>query len=309
MFTQTRITNIILAMKAQTGIDPTVIYCHTTGAPVGLIAPEELDLVFLTIDSKMDDDAVIDELYTRTLIAMRPSPVWTLIKPATINRIRVTNPRRMAAYMLGRYFEPRDLAYDRKRRSLSERLTDGANRIICYERLMAATDSDQLALKEFVNLLCLIDSDFELSLMDMIPDFPKTPLDLDVSNLPRYTEILSNYYAALLDKKSALEHQARLQESWMRNGGNRLARETRTNLIQELKAKADKAKPRTPRESARKAAEDSMSAVLKDWLSGDLKLDSVAAQPKTTPAASVIKPVFKMKLPGAFKMQAPKVEG
>lgn len=333
-FTIQRQCKIITMMTNQTGIDPTQIYCQTTGAPIGQLCPHELDLMFATIDSAMSDDAVIDELYVRTLATMRPSPVWTLIKPSTINRLRITDPRRLAAYLMGRLFEPRDAAYSRTNRSLDQRLTDGANRIICFNRLEAQTDLDVLAIKDFVKILCFIDSDFDLSLCDNVPNFPKTPLDIKVGNLGQYTETLWNYYLALSERKAALEHQARLHDSWLRSGGNRVTKTSRTNLIEEIKAKAEslKAKTKAKPKSAKAAAEEAMIQAMTLLMGGELNddiiglpvrpaeraPDSPPTSTPTTPTTITVDDHGNLQLPivkpnvvsrsGGFKMRLPVVQ-
>jgi hypothetical protein len=223
---------IVDSMVYSTGINPYSVYCQITGRPMACLESSEINLLWQTIDCQMDDDAIIDELYMRTIMAMRPSPAWNYIERDTLNRVRKTNPKSMIAYLLGRYYEPRDKAYNRLVRTVDQRLTDGANRIKLYQRITHLEQTDDL--DEFVTMLLLIDAEFNLSTIDVFQAFPKSPIDLDFSNLSQYISTLQTGYLKLCATREAFAKR----NAYYSNPGNPMTRNAATKGFMDLKPKS-----------------------------------------------------------------------
>lgn len=96
---------IIDRCKAEEGFDPTAIYCQVTGRPIGFITVYELTAVIQQI-LPCDDDDLVSELWTRTMASMRPSPVWTMMRSDSLNKMLKHDPKALLAYLLNRLYDP-----------------------------------------------------------------------------------------------------------------------------------------------------------------------------------------------------------
>lgn len=269
---------VIHRMITETGVNPQNVYCQITGAPIGQLTMSEWELIWDSLDPLADCDEIIDELYGRTIASMRPSPAWNYIRRGTLNRLRKSDPVRTCAFLLGRFFEPRDSAYSRVKRSYDDRIQDGINRIICFQKLQQC-DPQSETFKSFVVRLFLLDADFDLSIVDYIPDFPKTPLDLDPAKFNDYIPLLQSYYDLLVARKLKLERQAKLEASRMSRGGNRMAREAATSAFMETK-------PMTEAQTAKKAADLASTMIanaIRLMMDGDDRVSDVMVKPSAAP--------------------------
>lgn len=288
-------THVIRKMISETGVDPRNIYCQITGAPIGRLSREEFRLIWLSLDATRDPESIVDELYARTVASMRPSPAWNFIRTDTLNRLRIADPMRVCAYLLGRYFEPHDPAYSRIKRTYEDRIQDGVNRIITYDRLSSARlDSGEL--QQFTLYLLLLDSQFDLSICEYIPGFPQTPDDLNPMILREYIPTLKSYFDLLVAKKFKLEKEAKLQSSWLAHGGNRGLSDATRKLFFETKPDSEA----TLKKKAKDSVVNMMAAVLRGLMDGP---------DDSTPDAPIVAPMkpsgFKFKLPSAGAMPSP----
>lgn len=229
---------IIHAMMDSLSINPTIIYCQVTGAPIGSMSRAEFQFLLSTLSPDLSLDEIVDDLYVRTVASMRVGPAWTFIEAKTLERMRRHDPIRVCAFLLGRLYEPKDGAYDRTRRTLNQRLTDGRNRIVGYRKLSRAAIDPEL-MTRFTTALLLLDSHFNLALMPVPEGFPASPDELDPANLALLCDLLDSTFQALCLEKDKLERKARLQESWMIAGGNRLTADVARSAFRDTKPKSE----------------------------------------------------------------------
>lgn len=162
------------------GVDPRTIYCQHTGRPIGSLDSSELRLVFDMIGLD-DSEAIADDLFVRTMNAMRPSPAWNYVKPDSMNKLRLSNPDSLLAYLLHRLAEPvRDNPNDRLLDSLETR------RGIFHARVQRWSQLESLSLgsdhrDRILYLLIELDYKFNLNrIAATLPDFiDVTPESLD----------------------------------------------------------------------------------------------------------------------------------
>lgn len=288
MITATRKGTLIHRMIIETGINPLTIYCQTTGAPIAEMHGAEFDLMLSTIDMAMDDDVIVDELYMRTIMAMRPSPTWNYIQRDTLNKLRQSNPKSMAAYLLGRYFEPRDKAYNRLTRTVDQRIADGINRIKLYQRIDEIEPSDDL--DEFVTMLLLIDSEFNLSEIDVFAEFPKSPIDLHFANLGKYVLLLQGLYLALCDKRDKMIKR----NLYYSNPGNPMTRNAATKGFMDLKPKS----AAVIAKEEKTAKMNELTNIIAGFMRGTDGVGHEMAAPAATPGITRIQPL-RLKIMGA----------
>lgn len=93
------------ALVKDTGVDPRIMYCQSTGMPVGRLSDDTLRDLFASC-TPADDDMTGDELLTRTLASARPSPAWNKFERATLDRLRHSNPTLLLSYLLNRLATP-----------------------------------------------------------------------------------------------------------------------------------------------------------------------------------------------------------
>lgn len=287
-FSFQRIGTIVHRMITETQVNPLTIYCQITGAPIGTLDREEFDLVLATIDDTMDDDVIVDELYIRTIMSMRPSPAWNYIQHSTLNKLRIADPIRLASYLLGRYYEPRDKAYDRLKRTIDQRVTDGINRIVSYVACESLISAPPEQVKQFVTLLLLIDSEFDLSEMSQFVDFPKTPVDFDVENLEKYVAALQSAYQAQIVKRDARARKQKLDSNFFERVGNRLTSDVATKAFMELKPLSATA--------MKTAKMNSLTNMIAAFMTGDDGVGHPIAPPPVNPNITRIEPL-RLRLP------------
>jgi len=288
MFDLHRQSAIVRKMIEETGINPHAIYCQITGARIARMRRSEIDLMWSTINESMDDDEIIDELYTRTITSMRPSPAWNYIRRETLESIRKSNPVALAAYLLGRYFEPRDKAYSRLQRTLDQRITDGVNRIKSFAAINAmASQAKPEDINEFVTLLLLIDSEFNLADMSQFANFPKTPIDFDVARINDYILALQAAYLAQCEKRDAQIRRQKLDQSYYNSIGNGLAKYPAARAFLDLKPESLAAQQRKEKESKLNA----LTNLIASFMRGDDGVGNVVEPPAPNPAIKSIQPL------------------
>ena len=211
--------SIVDRMIAETGIDPRNIYCQFTGQIIGHILPSELDCIFAQIEA-MDEDAIIDDLYMRTIASMRPSPAWNYVRRETYNELREANPVALASFILGRLWRPKRPAKDKLSRNISERIYDGAQIIKINIALKRLANNNE-AFLNFLHFLIELDAKFNVSNLPTILNLPMTPDDLRPDQLENYCQVLSHTIDKLVVNKQRLEKQAQLQQSYLSHPGNR----------------------------------------------------------------------------------------
>lgn len=218
-----------------TGINPSMIYCQSTGRIIGELSPSEMALIAIMIPDDMAPDQIADDLYIRTLSSMRPSPAFNYIRADTMNQMRVHAPADLASYLLNRMMIIPDRAYSGVRRSLNQKLQEHERLIKLHEKMSTLDFTTDDTARWFLHYLIELDSRFNL--YDMT-DQKIFPLDLDswhLSNLALYNEALADLIESLQSRKDKLEREARLHESWLRNGGNRSMRNSHVSSFFELK--------------------------------------------------------------------------
>jgi len=89
----------------QNGFDPQVVYCSITGRPIGRF-DDEIIIESLAEMGTMDDEEVLDDLLTRTLSSMRPSPNWNMADAHSLKRRVKSAPTQTLSYLLIRLYSP-----------------------------------------------------------------------------------------------------------------------------------------------------------------------------------------------------------
>lgn len=120
---------IIAACKLERGFDPSAIYCQVTGRPIGFVTHNELNAVIQQI-LPCDDDTIVDELWTRTMASMRPSPVWNMLRADSLDKMLAHDPKALLAYLMNRLYDPVE-----KNVSLDERLGILANHLKVWQKI------------------------------------------------------------------------------------------------------------------------------------------------------------------------------
>lgn len=230
-----QIDHICETMIADLGVDPSAIYCQFTGAPIGHILRDHLGIILSMLPAEMDLESIMDDLFTRTITSMRPSPAFNLIRGESLNQMRKVVPRELTSLLLGRFYRPRDTQYSNIKRTLPQRLADGQKQILLFQQL-GKLDFTTSEARWFLHHLIELDSQFDLTLVDKLADFPKdsTQLDFTPENLALYTESLASLIKVLHAKKDALERKAMLHQSWLAAGGNRQLRTAHMGSFMEL---------------------------------------------------------------------------
>jgi hypothetical protein len=220
--TEQRKLEILVACQQAYGINPMVVYCQSTGAPIADMLPAEFDLLLFMIPSN-DVDEIADDLFVRTIASMRPSPSLNLVRPDSFNRLRISAPAQLCALLLGKMYRPRDKMYDFARQTFEQRIEAGRRQIAVWSQI-SQLDFSKSEAQWFLHYLIELDTRFDLNQVDSLAALPARIDHFEAANLKIYADALATLVTALQSKKDRMEHQAALHSSWLASGGNRTTR-------------------------------------------------------------------------------------
>lgn len=241
---------IVEQLQQEMGLDVSVIYCSTTGAPIGRLLDDELELVWDQLPETNDLEELTDELIARVVCSMRPSPSWNFIRTSTYKEMLKQRPAHLLAYLLGRYFRPRDNQYNYLKRNELERHREGLNQIALYNqtKTMDYSNSD---VKLFIHGLIELDILVGLPKQPMFNFMAKTPLKLDLANSQELAKIANLLFKAVEDIRTNLIQKQRDAEELVQ--GNKTLRSTvRSSFLQLDKIPETKKTRKESKESLRK---------------------------------------------------------
>ena len=211
---------IIATCIQELGINPTTIYCQMTGAPIGAILPDEWNLILAQIGQPaIDDNSFIDDLYVRTICAMRPSPAWNYSRGDRLDDMRLSAPKRLMSHLLGRIYFRQYGMYSNRGRTMEQRLNHGRDLIVFYEKLQSLTDKELI--DNLLYRLLEMDAKFDLSKIDSIKGFPETSQIFDINDVGEYIGCLQRATAKLEVTRDKLDRQNKLQTSFLADGGRK----------------------------------------------------------------------------------------
>lgn len=119
---------VIEQMKADHGIDPTVLYCLVTGRPYGIVPDHEIVDTIRFVDCD-DLEQFCDDLAVRIVAGMRPCMNWARVEPESIDFARANDKAGLLAYLINRANESQP-SMDMK---FEEMMTRNKMRIATYE--------------------------------------------------------------------------------------------------------------------------------------------------------------------------------
>lgn len=167
--------NLVEELAHETGVYATSIYCQVTGKLIGRLDEEAIADLFASLPENLDDDDIKNELFTRTLMAMRPSPAWMIRRMDTATKILNRDPVSILSYLLNRFYEPVERS-DGKNMSQEKRIYWYHSRVRMYKRLSAMYGNSIKANCEKLMLLLLeVDSKFNLALQTMPKQLDSNP--------------------------------------------------------------------------------------------------------------------------------------
>ena len=216
---QFTVEEIISFCETEIGLNPQTIYCQMSGAPIGQMSDDEFQLMLGQIECD-SLDSIADDLYIRTISAMRPSAAWNYQRESTLNHMREHAPRRLASHLLGKLFWPRDKSYSTLKRSMKERLDSGRDLIRLYARL-SEVESQGEVWDHFLHSLIELDYKFDLALIQNLQGFPTKSIEFSPLALEEYLDRFRAEIIRLQKRKDELERKAQLENSWLASGGNR----------------------------------------------------------------------------------------
>ncbi len=89
------------------GVDILFMYCRATGWPIGMFEADMWKEVLIQFDESMSDEEIMDDLAIRHLAFCRPSPLFNLIRADSLDRMRLTQPKRLLCYLMNRLYYAR----------------------------------------------------------------------------------------------------------------------------------------------------------------------------------------------------------
>jgi hypothetical protein len=256
------IQDITSAMIAETGINPTRIYCQVTGRSIGRIDEDEFALILSQI-GECDLDDLISELWTRTVASMRPSPAWNkYVGKESLAIMLDRDPRGLLCYLMNRMYKPaqkgnQPLPVEDELRFTANRITV-ANRIMqqeidspmLHQILLQLLEMDSLyGLKSIATLVPV-----KINVADLLPDFNEEYLD----SLIAHKNAISEAHAKAIRKAQS--------EARFTSERNYLTGKAYTKQF----VKVTPPSPKKVAASAKAADIDFLSGVFDDLMGGDL---------------------------------------
>lgn len=262
---------------SNTGVNPSVVYCLQTGRPIGRFDDQIMIEIFDEIpDAPDNDEEIMDDLLTRTLCSMRPSPGWNNLDRQSLNLYARTRPAETLSYLLIRLYEPTNgLKVD-----FNRRLGLYHRRIQIYKMVEALATQSEIDLSDWLYMLVEIDAMYNLNSLPVPGNdilLTLAALESERESKPEtkseaFEEFLSawrKWHKGYYDSYEKRQKQAIRQDQWLK--GNPLASSARltmfmaakpkseATIIRESKAKLDNEMTNLLRSIMNKAAEGQVS--------------------------------------------------
>ena len=215
------LSEIFALCEAQTGINPSVLYCIVTGKPYGRIDFDSLcdvDFMLDTAHGTLDDESRMDEFLVRTCLTMRPSPAWQSISPERLDSLRLRQPRELLAYLLNRLYMPQE-QINGLRITQSTRIVNARARITLWKIISTAQISD-LQLNQLLMVLLDLDTKFNLHTLAPIKQLPHFFTCASIGVYNDLIQLLVDWNHALTQKKLAAERTAQLSADFWSKGSS-----------------------------------------------------------------------------------------
>lgn len=277
-------------MVEQVGIDPRFIYCAQTGEPIGRLNDEELQLA-IHMAGTDNEDELIDDLMTRTLMAMRPSVGWNIVDSRTLNRMRVVRPRQLLSHLMIRLYTPKETGPALKL-SFEQRMTNSLSKIQIYQicAILPVTDKQ---LNRLLLTLLRIDSTFNMNEVAVKTSFPGLANIIDDESFDSYMKQLLDWESWLWKVKARADKADKTAREYWSNRGSSLTRVAAAESFKESTPPSETAKKKQEKKRVESEFLDMLEEIIEAADS-----ESQAAKP-VEPAVKPVPGVFK---PGQFKL-------
>lgn len=256
------------------GFDPQVVYCSITGRPIGRFDDSIIVEALSEIGPQADEEEMMDDLLTRTLSSMRPSPNWNMITRDSLNRRVKSAPAQALSYLLIRLYSP----HSGLKQTFMERTREYLRRVSIYRFCEVLCQSEDERVKEWMFLLIEIDALYNLTSLP-VPGNDILVMLADVAGASGIGDFASQMEAFMggwrtwhrkLYESYELKLRAALrQDTWIK--GNPGASSARTTLFFEQKPKSEA----TVKREAKGKADAQMTNLLRALMD-----ERVEAEPK-----------------------------
>lgn len=252
-------------------IDSQNIYCFATGKPFARI--DDLDYAF-SIDSIGSDlETALDELSTRALITMRPSPFWSSISPSAIEFARQNRPRELLSYLMNRMYAPIE-HNPHKPMSFESNINARLFRCTLWS-IIDSTDFAADQLEQLLFVLLELDTRFNLAKLSKPASVGQAWSE---SNIAKLLETLASWRDQLVEKSEKdTREAARSAEFW---SGSKLTGRAFSKSFMETKPLT---RPISKKAAAKKAEEDLFSSILKEMFPGETAIGLQPSVPSIDP--------------------------
>lgn len=214
--------HLVHSMIDELGINPMLVYCTMTGKPFATLSAEEFQFTIdeiLATNDECDEDTAIDELLTRTVSTMRPSPSWNIQDESMLQRYIKTRPGEVMAYCLNRLYEPAGSL----KISFSLRLHNYHQRILRWQLINELTQT-MTDMSAWLYMLIEIDAKYNLTTLpiphDTLP-LPFSIMDMD-GGFDAFMEEWKKWYFPLKDSYEKRLREELRADRWLK--GNTLAK-------------------------------------------------------------------------------------
>lgn len=211
--------NLIEELAHETGVYATSIYCQVTGKLIGKLDDDAVADLFASLPENLDDDDIKNELFTRTLSAMRPSPAWIMRRMDTATKILNRDPISILSYLLNRFYEPVE-RNDGKNMSLETRIWHYHNRVRMYKNISFKWEEHKPNLEKLMLILLEVDSKFNLALQTMPKDLSPNSTLFHPSD--DFIATCESWRDALVAKREREIAASELSDRSFRNGNSPL---------------------------------------------------------------------------------------
>lgn len=210
-------------MIEEVGINPMLTYCSVTGRAIGTIHAETFMDIIDAIDDT-DEEIIFDELLSRTLHSMRPSPVWNEFDESTLRRFVKSRPHEVLAYCLNRLYEPSD-----KLKVGTLRRLDFYHERIRRFNIINELHKSGADFSAWLYMLIEVDAKYNLTTLP-IPDID---LYSSMQDFSAHLELWKKWYFPLKESYEKRIKEELRADRWLK--GNTLAKSAHFNMFMESK--------------------------------------------------------------------------
>jgi len=206
-------TKLIDELEAETGVNATISYCQVTGQPIGYLTQDVIDELFVSIP-ETDEDDIKSEILTRTLMSCRTSPAWLLLRRDTLDKIRLSQPNKLLAYLMNRLCSPID--NNKLHMTLEHRTQLMASRIKMWG-LLQSIQINEVQLNKLLLILLELDARWNLDRLAMPRNIPHILATQSFEGVANILVFLSEWLEAKIQKEIAdQKHLAESDRSFVR---------------------------------------------------------------------------------------------